>query len=59
MDNFSVYGDSFDECLENLTLILKRCIETNFMLNWKKCHFMVEYGIVLDHAVSSKGIEIW
>ncbi|XP_027171986.1 uncharacterized protein LOC113771612 [Coffea eugenioides] len=24
MDDFSVYGDSFDDCLDNLTLILKR-----------------------------------
>ena len=29
MDDFSVYGNSFDNCLENLTLVLKRCIETN------------------------------
>ena len=27
MDDFSVYGDSFDRCLENLALILKRCME--------------------------------
>ena len=33
MDDFSVYGDSFDKCLRNLTLVLKRCIETNLMLN--------------------------
>nr|XP_027124316.1 uncharacterized protein LOC113741018 [Coffea arabica] len=36
MDDFSVYGDSFDDCLDNLTLILKRCIETNLVLNWEK-----------------------
>ncbi|XP_027151784.1 uncharacterized protein LOC113751831 [Coffea eugenioides] len=58
MDDFSVYGDSFDDCLDNLTLILKRCIETNLVLNWKKCHFMVEHGIVLGHVVSSRGIEV-
>ncbi|KAM2145422.1 hypothetical protein ACFX1R_048970 [Malus domestica] len=40
MDDFSVFGDSFDGCLENLTLILKRCMETNLVLNWEKCHFM-------------------
>ena len=33
MDDFSVYGDSFDECFDNLALILKRCIETNLVLN--------------------------
>ena len=41
MDDFSVYGSSFDDCLKNLTLILKMCIETNLVLNWEKCHFMV------------------
>ncbi|XP_071917076.1 uncharacterized protein [Coffea arabica] len=58
MDDFSVYGDSFDTCLDNLKLILIRCIETNLVLNWEKCHFMVEHGIVLGHIVSSKGIEV-
>ena len=33
MDDFSVFGDSFDDCLHNLTLILKRCMETNLVLN--------------------------
>ncbi|XP_070025500.1 uncharacterized protein [Nicotiana sylvestris] len=58
MDNFSVMGNSFDECLINLTRVLKRCIETNLVLNWEKCHFMVQEGIVLGHRVSSKGIEV-
>ena len=46
MDDFSVYCDSFDLCLANLKLVLKRCMETNLVLNWEKCHFMVEHGIV-------------
>ncbi|KAM1255834.1 hypothetical protein ACFX2G_030628 [Malus domestica] len=58
MDDFSAFGDSFDDCLANLTLILKRCIETNLVLNWEKCHFMVKQGIVLGHIVSEKGIEV-
>ncbi|CAN6707342.1 unnamed protein product [Malus baccata var. baccata] len=58
MDDFSVFGDSFDGCLENLTLILKRCVETNLFLNWEKCHFMVKQGIVLGHIVSERGIEV-
>ena len=40
MDDFTVYGDSFDECLDNLTKVLKRCIDTNLVLNYEKCHFM-------------------
>jgi hypothetical protein len=58
MDDFMVYGDSFDKCLENLSLILKRCIETNLVLNYEKCYFMVEQGIVLGHVVSSRGLEV-
>lgn len=58
MDDFSVFGDSFDDCLANLTLILGRCIETNLVLNWEKCHFMVKQGIVLGHIISEKGIEV-
>ncbi|CAN6542471.1 unnamed protein product [Malus baccata var. baccata] len=58
MDDFSVFGDSFDKCLDNLTLILKRCVETNLVLNWEKCHFMVKQGIVLGHIISEKGIEV-
>ncbi|XP_026383901.1 uncharacterized protein LOC113279421 [Papaver somniferum] len=58
MDDFSVYGDSFDKCLDNLTLILKRCVETNLVLNWEKCHFMVNHGIVLGHVISSRGLDV-
>ena len=28
------------------------------MLNWEKCHFTVTQGIVLDHIVSKKAIEV-
>ena len=58
MDDFSVFGKSFDECLGNLRLILERCVETNIVLNWEKCHFMVNQGIVLGHIISEKGIEV-
>ncbi|CAN6554937.1 unnamed protein product [Malus baccata var. baccata] len=58
IDDFSVFGDSFGKCLDNLTLILKRCVETNLVLNWEKCHFMVKQGIVLGHIISEKGIEV-
>ena len=49
MDDFSVMGRSFDNCLENLRAVLTRCEETNLVLNWEKCHFMVQEGIVLGH----------
>ena len=47
MDNFSVYGSSFEKCLENLKIVLQRCQDKNLALNWEKCHFMVIEGIVL------------
>ena len=58
MDDFSVIGSTFDDCLHNLTLVLKRCRETNLVLNWEKCHFMVIEGIVLGHHVSGRGIKV-
>ncbi|XP_042426035.1 uncharacterized protein LOC122013888 [Zingiber officinale] len=58
MDDFSVYGTNFDTCLSNLVNVLQRCEETNLVLNWEKCHFMVREGIVLGHLVSERGIEV-
>ena len=52
MDDFSVYGSSFDACLNNLSKVLQRCEEINLVLNWEKCLFMVTKGVVLGHIVS-------
>ncbi|XP_062115183.1 uncharacterized protein LOC133829475 [Humulus lupulus] len=57
-DDFSVYGDSFNKCLHNLTLVHKRCIDTNLVLNWEKCHVMVQQCIVLGYVISEKGIGV-
>ena len=56
MDDFSVYGKTFDDCLENLDKVLQRCEEKNLVLNWEKYHFMVREGIVLGHLVYERGI---
>ncbi|KAI3463788.1 hypothetical protein Pfo_020451 [Paulownia fortunei] len=58
MDDFSIFGNSFDDCLSNLEKVLIRCEEKNLVLNWEKCHFMVTTGIVLGHIISSEGIEV-
>ncbi|GKB43087.1 reverse transcriptase domain-containing protein [Tanacetum coccineum] len=58
MDNFSVFRDSFSSCLSHLDKMLKRCEDTNLVLNWKKCDFMVKEGIVLGHKISKFGIEV-
>jgi hypothetical protein len=58
MDDFSVFGSSFQECLHRLTLVLVRCKKKNLALNWEKCYFMVKQGIVLGHVISQRGIEV-
>ncbi|GJT82673.1 reverse transcriptase domain-containing protein [Tanacetum coccineum] len=58
MDDFSVFGNSFDTCLNNLDKMLQRCKDAHLVLNWEKCHFMVKEGIVLGHKVSSAGLEV-
>lgn len=40
MNNFSVFGTSFDHCLYNPSLVLAWREEKNTVLNWEKCHFM-------------------
>ena len=56
MDDFSVYGSSFEHCLHNLETILQRCQDKNLALNWERCHFMVTKGIVLGHKISVAGL---
>jgi len=58
MDDFSIYGNSFDQCLYNLELVLKWCTKKNMTLNWEKCHFLVQHGIILGHEISRKRIEV-
>jgi hypothetical protein len=58
MDDFSVFGSTFEECLHHLNLVLVRCKEKNLVLNWEKCHFMVKQGIILGHVISHRGIEV-
>ena len=58
MDDFSVYGSSFDDCLSNLDRVLQRCEDTSLVLNWEKCHFMVNEGIVLGHKISERVLKL-
>jgi hypothetical protein len=53
MDDFSVFGDSFDDCLTNLEKGLNMYEKKNLVLNWEKYHFMVTNDIVLSHIISS------
>lgn len=58
MEDISMYGSRFSDCLEILETDLERYVKVNMVLNWEKCHFMVNKGIVLRHLVSERGIEV-
>jgi hypothetical protein len=58
MDDFSIYCKIFMDCLANLDKVLKWCQMANLVLNWEKCHFMVQEGIVLRHKILEKGIDM-
>ena len=58
MDDFTVYGSSFEQCLHNLGTVLQRCKDKNLALNWEKCHFMVTEGIVLGHMIYAARLKV-
>ena len=58
IDDFSVFEDSFNECINNLEEVLEKCEETLLVLNWMKCHFMVKEGLDLGHKISNVGLEM-
>nr|GEY23610.1 DNA-directed DNA polymerase [Tanacetum cinerariifolium] len=58
MDDFSVFGNSFENCLSLLDKMLQRCEDTSVYLNWEKSHFMVKEGIVLGHKISKNRIKV-
>jgi hypothetical protein len=58
MDDFSIYGKTFIDCLANLDKVLTRCAEVDLVLNWEKCHFMFKEGIVLGHVIAERVIEV-
>ena len=58
MDVFSLYGNKFDESLQNLEKVLIRCIESNLFLSNEKCFMLLTEGIVLGHHISPEGIKV-
>jgi hypothetical protein len=58
MDDFFIYGKTFEDCLANLDKVLKQCQMADLVLNWEECHFMFREGIVLGHKILEKGIEV-
>nr|GEY11511.1 DNA-directed DNA polymerase [Tanacetum cinerariifolium] len=58
MDDFSVFGNSFENCLSRLDKMLQRCEDTKLCLNREKSYFTIKEGIVLGHKISKNGIEV-
>nr|GFA28803.1 retrovirus-related Pol polyprotein from transposon 17.6 [Tanacetum cinerariifolium] len=58
MDDFFIFGNSFQSCLSHLERRLKKCEDTNLCLNWEKSCFMVKEGIVLGHKISKQRIKV-
>nr|GEY70651.1 reverse transcriptase domain-containing protein [Tanacetum cinerariifolium] len=58
IDDFSVFGNSFDRCLNNLDKMIQHCKVAHLVLNWEKCHFMVKEEIMLGHKVSEVSLEV-
>ena len=48
MDDFSVYGKTFDHCLENLDKVLQWCQEKDLVLNWENVILWFERASFLD-----------
>lgn len=58
IDDFTIYGNTFGDCLKNIEKVMKRCIEKNLSLSNEKCYMMLTEGIVLGHHVSSSRIKV-
>jgi hypothetical protein len=58
MDDFTVYGDTFQEVVDNLEKVLIRCQETNLSLSHEKFHMICTEGVVLGHHISSTRIQV-
>ena len=55
MENFSIFGDDFDNFLAHLTKI---CVTKWLVLSWEKLHFTVRERVVIGHLVSGEGLEV-
>lgn len=50
--------NSFERCLGHLEMVLQRCVEKDLVLNYVKCHFMIEDGFMLRHVISERDIQV-
>nr|GEY95811.1 reverse transcriptase domain-containing protein [Tanacetum cinerariifolium] len=59
MDDFSIFGSSFNHCLNNLDKMLQHCKDAHLILNWEKFHFMLKEGIMLRHKDAKPRLICW
>jgi hypothetical protein len=58
MDDFIVYGSTYQEALDNLEKVLIKCQEMNLSLSHEKYKILLTKGVVLGHHASSEGIQV-
>eukprot|EP00253_Pinus_taeda_P033395 PITA_33395 len=58
MDDFTPYDVTFEDALQNLEKVLKRCIQAHLSLSTEKCHMLMNEGMVLGHFISFLGIQV-
>jgi hypothetical protein len=58
MDDFTVYGDDFQQALDNLEKVLLKCKETNLSLSHEKSRMLLTEKIILGHHIFGTGIRV-
>lgn len=55
LDDFTIYGDTFEEALNNIVKVLIMCKETKLTLSNERFLMLLTKGIVLGHMYLLKG----
>jgi len=58
MDDFTIFGVTFEKAMMNLEKFLIKCQEHNLTLNTEKCFMLMQEGVVLGHFISATGIQV-
>ena len=58
MGDFTLYGNEFDEDLENLEKVLKICKQTNFSLSIEKWNMIMNEGVFIGNYISYICIQV-
>ena len=54
MDDITIYGSVFDECLVNLEAVLNRCIEKDLVLNWEMSFYGTSRNCPWPHHLQER-----